>query len=63
MNMVNASTGFTPFQPRFGKSARILPPLMALDDDGERNMSAREIIEQMQLLQLEAKDNLLTAKI
>ena len=63
MNTVNASTGFTPFQLRFGKSARILPPLMALDGDGEQNMSAREIIEQMQPLQLEAKDNLLTAKI
>lgn len=63
MNSVNASTGFTPFQLRFGKSARILPPLISLEEDEERDVTAREIIEQMQPLQLEANDNLLTAKI
>ena len=63
MNTVNASTNFTPFQLRFGKSARILPPLMSLEDDEIRDVTAREIIEQMQPIQLRANDNLLTAKI
>jgi hypothetical protein len=48
MNTINASTGFTPFQLRFGKSPQILPPLISLDDDEERDVTAREIIAQMQ---------------
>ena len=63
MNTVNASTGFTPFQLCFGKSARILIPLMSLEDDDERDVTARDVIEQMQPIQLEANNNLLTAKI
>jgi hypothetical protein len=63
MNTINASTGFTPFQLRFGKSPRIIPPLLALEEDNDNEPTAREIIEQMQPIHLEAKDNLLEAKI
>ena len=64
MNTINASTGFTPFQLRFGKSARILPPItMPHSQNNSRQQMADDIITQMQPLQLEAQDNLLTAKI
>ena len=63
MNTMNALTGFTPFQLHFGKSACILPPLMSLEDNEVRDVTAREVIKHMQPIQLQAKDNLLTAKI
>jgi hypothetical protein len=63
MNTINASTGFTPFQLRFGKSPRILPPLIPLDEDVDRDQSARDIISLMQPLEMEAKDNLIEARI
>ena len=64
MNTVNKSTGYTPFQLRFGKSPRMIPPL--LDPSPDNNPAhdlARTIIEQMLPVELEAKDNLLSAKI
>ena len=64
MNTINASTGFTPFQLRFRKSAQILPPItMPNSQNNSRQQTADDIITQMQPLQLEAQDNLLTAKI
>jgi hypothetical protein len=63
MNTINTSTNFTLFQLRFGKSPRILPPLLTLNDTDKNEPTAREIIEQMLPLHLEAKDNLLKAKI
>ena len=63
MNTINASTGFTPFQLHFGKSPRILPPLIPLDEDDDRDQTARDIITLMQPIEWEAKDNLLEAKI
>jgi hypothetical protein len=41
----------------------MVPPLIPLDDDDERDQTAHDIIELMQPLEQEAKDNLLTAKI
>jgi hypothetical protein len=52
MNTINASTNFTPFQLRFGKSPWILPPLLALENDKEPEPTARDIITQMQPLHL-----------
>jgi hypothetical protein len=63
MNTINTSTGFTPFQLRFGKSPCILPPLIPLDEDIDRDQSARDIISLMQPIEMEAKDNLIEAKI
>lgn len=62
MNTVNASTGYTPFQLRFGKSPRLLPPIFPHTETDE-DPSAKELIENMTMLELEAQDNLLTSKI
>ena len=64
MNTINASTGFTPFQLRFGRSARVLPPIIRPHAEKDsRQQTAVDIIKYMQPIQLEAKDNLLTAKV
>ena len=63
MNTLNASTGFTPFQLRFGKSARMLPPIVPPIEGEQDEISAQEIIANMRPTQLEAQDNLLEAKI
>ena len=63
MNTINRSTGFTPFQLRFGKSPRILPPILTTPADDPVLTSAHDHISHMLPLELEAKDNLLTAKL
>ena len=40
MNTVNASTSFTPFQLRFGRAARVLPPVITSDHIETSNQSA-----------------------
>jgi hypothetical protein len=45
MNTTNASTGYTPFQLHFGKSPRILPPLMPSDNEADEEPTACELIE------------------
>jgi hypothetical protein len=65
MNTVNASTGFSGFQLRMGRSPRIIPPLVtpAPRDAPDEEKLAREIIDRLALDVAEAQDNLLTAKI
>jgi hypothetical protein len=64
MNTVNSSTGLTPFQLRFGKSPRILPPLPKPSTTQDTvDTTAREIVSRMSLLEMEAKDTLLEAKV
>ncbi len=64
MNTVNKSTGYSPFQLRFGKTPRILPPLAKLYPAASREaISARAVIEQVQTDVAAARDNLLLAKI
>jgi hypothetical protein len=65
MNTVNASTGFSGFQLRLGRSPCIIPPLVtpAARDAPDEEKLAREIIEHLALDVAEAQDNLLTAKI
>ncbi|KIJ27864.1 hypothetical protein M422DRAFT_129914, partial [Sphaerobolus stellatus SS14] len=64
MNTVNASTGFSPFQLKTGRSPRIIPPLVdAPITPSDAETTAREIIEHLQLDVMEAQDNLLAAKI
>jgi hypothetical protein len=66
MNTLNKSTGFTLFQLRFGKSPRILPPLIEYShgtNTDSASFTAKSLIEQMQPIKLAAKDNLLMAKI
>jgi hypothetical protein len=65
MNTVNKSTGFTPFQLRFGRSPRILPafiPSNGLQPCPPED-AARNVIERLQIDVLQARDNLLRAKI
>jgi hypothetical protein len=64
MNSVNASTGFSPFQLRMGRSPRIIPPLVPsnLTANSKDQIDARRVISQLELDMQEAKDNLIRAK-
>ena len=63
MNTVNKSTGFTPFQ-RIGRNPHIIPPLLPLPCNSTvEDISARDVILQLQTDVAEAQDNLLRAKI
>jgi hypothetical protein len=62
MNTVNASTGFTPFQLRMGRSPRVIPPLVHTSNDVE-DIRAEEVIKRLELDVMEAKDNMTRAKI
>jgi ''chromo'' (CHRromatin Organisation MOdifier) domain./Integrase core domain. len=68
MNSVNASTGFSPFVLRLGRSPRIIPPIVPTSlptelIDALEALSAQSIIERMEMDTAEAKDNLLRAKV
>src|SRR6266404_3293192 len=63
MNTTNTSTGFSPFQLRFGKSPRLLPPFAGPPPTNSPEPHAQTIINMMQPMEMEASDNLLTAKI
>jgi transposase InsO family protein len=63
MNTINASTGYSPFQMRFGKSPRLLPPLIPNNETAEDEPNARALIERMTHIERNAQDNLLTAKV
>jgi len=63
MNTVNKSTGYTPFQLRFRKSPRVLPPLTIDTETSAPTALAQQLLTTMQPLELEAMDNLLIAKI
>jgi hypothetical protein len=62
MNTINASTGFSPFQLRLGRSPRIVPPVI-VPPSSAAELKAAELIQQHELLIMEAQDNLLLAKI
>jgi hypothetical protein len=64
MNTVNASTGFSPFQLKTGRSPRLIPPLVPTATNlTPAEADAREIITRLELDVKEAQDNLLAAKI
>lgn len=67
MNTVNASTGFSGFQLKLGRSPRLIPPIVpsamgALEftDDGDKALA---VTRQVWADITEAKDNLLAAKV
>lgn len=65
MNSVNASTGYSPFQLKSGRSPRVIPLI------GERETSpphselsaAHSILREIELDNLDAQDNLIIAKV
>lgn len=68
MNTESASTGFSPFMLRLGRSPRIIPPIVPdkLPADivnSQEATNAKHIIEKIELDVAEAKDNLLMAKV
>jgi len=68
MNSVNASTGFSNFQIRLGRSPRLIPPLVpqpsqSTPSDTEEALRAQDLIVQIHTDVAEAKDNLFQAKV
>ena len=64
MNSVNKSTGYTPFQLRFGRAPRVLPPLLPPPPTTSTEyVTARAVIEEVAANVASAKDNLMLAKI
>ncbi len=64
MNTRNASMGYTPFQLRFGKSPRLLPPLVPDSTSANQpDLRAAQLIDSLRLLEFDAQDNLHAAKI
>ena len=64
MNMVNASTAFSPFHLKTGRSPHVIPPLTPAPTTATTaELDARQIISQLELDVKEAQDNLLVAKI
>ena len=64
MNTVNSSTGFSPFQLRMGRSPRVIPPLVFPEPSSNKDdVKAWRVIKDLEVLTMEAQDNLLQAKI
>jgi hypothetical protein len=66
MNTVNASTGFSNFQLHLGRLPHLIPPIVPtelLEDLRTAASRVEDLISQIQTDVLEARDNLLQAKI
>lgn len=68
MNSINSSTGLSMFQLRYGRSPRILPPLESSKDFKKSNpsedaLAAHSLLNDLAVIELEAKDCLTLAKI
>jgi hypothetical protein len=68
MNSVNASTGFSNFQIRLGRSPRLIPPIVPAalippTSNEDQALKAQQLISQIETDVAEAKDNLLQAKV
>ncbi|KAJ3985071.1 hypothetical protein F5890DRAFT_1375581, partial [Lentinula detonsa] len=68
MNSVNASTGLSMFQLRYGRAPRVIPPLLtsttvtSCKPDSDLK-DARDLLTKISLLESEARDNLYCAKV
>jgi hypothetical protein len=63
MNMINSSTGFSPFQLRMGHSPHVIPPLVSITANNIEDIGALEVIKKLEIDVVEAQDNLMTAKL
>jgi hypothetical protein len=63
MYTINASTGFSPFQLRMGRSPHVIPPLVQGKDGTLEDIRASQVIEHLTLDIKEAQDNMLRAKL
>ena len=70
MNTVNKSTNFTPFQLKYGRSPRVIPPLVESEllrdtslESFSPSQAAQNIIGKLEVDVMEAQDNLLRAKV
>ena len=63
MNTVNASTEFTPFQLQMGWSPCLIPPLVHTTVNEVEDIRAEKVISKLEQDLLEAKDNMLQAKM
>ena len=64
MCTTNKSTGYSPFHLRFGRSPRILPPIIPLPPNPSiDHIDARKVIEDLHIDVADARDNLMLAKI
>lgn len=66
MNSVNASTGYSGFQLRMGRSPRVMPPIVPRTDRLPVDVDtvlAESIVSRLLVDECEAKDNLLQAKV
>lgn len=68
MSTHNASSGFTPFHLRFGRTPRVIPPLLNKDvnrakrDIGDEAKAVKSLLSTLECDIMEAQDNLLLAK-
>ena len=64
MNTVNASTGFSPFHLKTGRSPCLIPPLtLSPTTETTAEVDACQIIAQLELDVKEAQDHLLAVKV
>ncbi|ESK85816.1 reverse transcriptase-rnase h-integrase [Moniliophthora roreri MCA 2997] len=64
MNTVNSSTGFTGFQLHLGRSSRVVPLLVHIDDSASaEEIDAAEVIEHLHLDTMDAQDAFLHVKV
>ncbi|KAJ3780011.1 hypothetical protein GGU10DRAFT_236253, partial [Lentinula aff. detonsa] len=68
MNSVNTSTGLSMFELRYGRSPRVLPPLVPSPESQSRRPNsdpdyAASLLGRLSSLEQEARDNLYCAKV
>src|SRR5207244_1384308 len=64
MNTMNASTGYSGFELRMGRSPRVIPPLVEPTASSEpEEFHVAEVMDQITTAVEEAKDNMLSAKV